>query len=459
MSSQNSIRLLTEGSVKKKILFYALPIFIGNLFQQLYNTADALIVGNFVGQSALAAVSSVSSLLNLFIGFFVGFASGASIIIAHEIGAAHHEETVEAVHTAFALGIVLSIILTVLGTALSPWMLQIMGTPSDVYPLAVQYTEIYFAGSSAAIMYNILVGILQAGGDSRHPLYYLIASSLTNIFADLLLIAVFHMGVKGAALATVGSEVLSAVLCLIRLLKENSDIALHFSKIALHPSVLKQIIHYGIPTGLQGSIIDISNVMIQSYINSFGTSAAAGIGAYTKIEGFMFLPVTAFSLALTTFISQNEGAERKDRVQDGVRFGINTCCLIVELIGVILFFTAPYLISAFNNDPDVIYYGTMRARTCAFFYCFLAFSHIVSAICRGEGKPVMPMAVMMVCWCFIRVAVLLTIGRVIHDIRLANWLYPITWSLSTVIFARWLRQMNLYTLKRKRPTHEENIRH
>lgn len=446
MSRQNSIRLLTEGSVRKKILFYAMPIFIGNLFQQLYNTADALIVGNFVGQSALAAVSSVSSLLNLFIGFFVGFASGASIIIAHNIGAGRHEETVKAVHTAFALGIVLSVILTVLGTALSPWMLTIMGTPHDVYPLAIQYTRIYFAGSSALILYNVLVGILQAGGDSHHPLYYLIASSLTNIFADLLLIAVFHMGVKGAAIATVGSEALSAILCLIRLLRENSDIALHFSRLAIHPDVLKQIVHYGIPTGLQGSIIDVSNVMIQSYINSFGTSAAAGIGAYTKIEGFMFLPVTAFSLALTTFISQNEGAGEKERVRQGVRFGINTCCGMVELIGAMLFFMAPALIRAFNSDPDVVYYGAMRARTCAFFYGFLAFSHIVSAICRGEGKPVMPMAVMMICWCAIRVAVLLTVGQAVHDIRLANWLYPITWFISTVIFAIWLKRMNLYTL-------------
>jgi putative MATE family efflux protein len=449
MRGQNSIQLLTEGSVRQRLLKYAAPIFIGNLFQQLYNTADSLIVGNFVGQSALAAVSSVSSLLNLFIGFFMGFSAGATVIIAHAIGADDREKTVKAVHTAFALGLILSVILTVLGVYLSPWMLTVMGTPEDVYPLAVLYTRIYFGGSAALVMYNMLVGILQAGGDSRHPLYYLIASSCVNIVFDLLLVSVFHMGVAGAAIATVCSEALSMVLCLIRLLKDDSAIGLHLKQTALTPPLLKQILRFGIPTGLQSSIIDISNVMIQSYINSFGTAAAAGIGAYTKVEGFMFLPVTAFSIALTTFISQNEGAGRKDRVRESVRFGINTCVLMVETIGLIIFLFAPSLVRMFNSDPEVIHYGVMRARTCAFFYALLAFSHIVSAICRGEQEPVMPMAVMLICWCAVRVIILMTVGQVVHDIRLANWLYPFTWSISTVVFSIWLKKRNLYSFRKE----------
>ena len=419
---QNSIRLLTEGKVWKVMLVYAAPIFIGNLFQQLYNTADSLIVGNFVGQDALAAVSSVGSLLFLFIGFFNGFATGASVVIAREIGARHRQNTVEAVHTTFLLGILLGLAMTFIGAGISPTVLRWMGTPDEVYPLAVTYTRIYFEGSLALVMYNMLVGILRAGGDSRHPLYYLIVSSLVNIVMDIVLIVVFHMGVAGAAAATVGSEFLSMILCGIRLFRDDSELGLRWSDMKLTPSVLKEIAVFGIPTGLQGCVIDLANIMIQSYINSFGSAAAAGIGAYAKIEGFMFLPVTAFSMALTTFISQNKGAGKEDRVRESIRFGINASTIMVETIGVIIFFFAPQFIAAFNRSPDVIAYGVSRARTCAFFYCLLSFSHVVSAICRGEGKPVMPMAVMLVCWCAVRVITLMTLGQVIHDIRLANWL-------------------------------------
>ena len=449
MQEQKSIQLLTSGSVKKCLLKYAAPLFLGNLFQQFYNTADAFIVGNFSGRNALAAVSSVSSLLNLFIGFFLGFAAGTTVVIAHAIGAGRHEEAAKGVHTAFCLGLLLSVLLSVPGVALSPLLLRLMDTPDAVYPLAVAYTRIYFAGSGCVIMYNILVGILEAGGDSRHPLYYLMISSCTNIVLDLVLVAGLRMGVRGAALATVASEALSMILCLVRLRREKSELGLHLKQMRLTPYLLKKILLFGIPTGLQSSIIDISNVMIQSYINSFGTAAAAGIGAYTKVEGFMFLPVTSFSLALTTFVSQNEGAGKKERVREGVRFGINTCVLMVEAIGILIAVFAPELIALFNDDPDVIAYGVSRARTVALFYCLLAFSHVVSAVCRGEQQPIMPMAVMMVCWCAVRVIILLTIGRQIHDIRLANWLYPLTWSLSSIVFAIWLKRHDLYTLRRK----------
>lgn len=431
---------MTEGSVAGVILAYAAPLFIGNLFQQLYNTADSLIVGNFVGQNALAAVTSVGPLTYLMIGFFMGFSTGGGVIIARAVGAGREEKAQRAVHTLAALGIVLSVFMTLFGVFCTPALLRWMGTPAEVLPLSVTYLRIYFGGSTALVMYNILVGILNAGGDSRHPLYYLIASSLINIVGDIFLITVFDMGVAGAAIATVASECLSALLCLQRLLREKSMISLHPQKIRFHAEELGEIVRFGIPTAMQNCVIDFANILIQSYYNSFGAAIVAGIGAYSKIEGFVFLPVTAFSMAMTTFISQNLGAGKEDRVRSGMRFGLITCALVIETIGVIFFLFAPVFIAAFNRSPDVIATGVSRARTCSLFYCFLGFSHVVSAILRGEGRPVMPMAVMLICWCAVRVITLMTVGQVIHNIALANWLYPITWSLSTIVFAWDLRR-------------------
>lgn len=440
----SSVTLMTEGNIKKIILSYALPIFIGNLFQQLYNTADALMVGNFVGETALAAVTSVGSLTYLLVGFFTGFSTGASVIIAREIGARRKENAHKAIHTAIALGIVLSIIMTLIGVCMTPTFLRWMGSPDDVYPLSCDYLKIYFYGSTFLIMYNIFVGILQAGGDAKHPLYYLITSSCINVVLDYILITHFNLGVKGAAIATIFSEFISMLLCLIRLIKDESVLHIVFKDIKFDKAYLMEIIKFGLPTGLQACVIDIANIMIQSYINSFGSATIAGIGAYSKAEGFVFLPVTAFSLALTTFISQNRGAEKYDRANKGARFGLVTALLVIEAIGVIMFIFAPTIISAFNKDPKVIEIGAQRARCNALFYCLLGYSHVTSAIMRGHGKPVMPVVVMLVCWCAVRVSVLLTLGQVIHDIRLANWLYPITWSISSIVYTVVLFKMHIF---------------
>ena len=445
MEKTNSITLMTSGNLKKQILAYTFPILIGYLFQQFYNTADALIVGNFLGENALAAVTGVGSLTFLFIGFFNGFATGAQVIVAREVGANNAERTKKVVHTTTALGIVLSIIMTVTGVLFSKTLLEWMGTPESVLPLSNAYLRIYFLGSCAIVMYNMLVGILRAGGDAKHPLYYLVASSLINIILDIIFITVFKMGVEGAAIATVASEFLSMILCTYQLVKEDSMIHLSFKDIRFHKEELKEILAYGFPTGLQGCVIDIANVLIQSYINSFGAYAIAGLGAYSKVEGFMFLPVTSFSMALTTFISQNVGARKMERTRKGILFGLATSLTIIELIGVIIYFFSPVFISAFNNNPKVVTYGVQRAKTCALFYCLVGFSHVVSAIMRGEGKPVVPVVVMLVCWCAVRVTVLLTIGQTIHDIRLANYLYPITWTLSTIVYLIYLRNFHIFT--------------
>ncbi len=433
-SVQQKNAVMTEGSITKKIIFFAIPIFIGQLFQQLYNTVDSLIVGNLISSSALAAVSATGTLTFLVIGFFFGFSQGAGIIIAREIGAGNAERTSKAVHTAVAMGLFFSAVITTLGVGFSPFMLRLMGTPEEVLPEAVLYLRVYFMGCTGLIMYNTFVGILQASGDSRHPLMYLVISSMLNVVLDTVFIAVFKMGVDGAALATIISQFTSMFLSLRRLIKYDTIIKISLRKIRFDMPSLRGIVRFGFPTALQGSIIDISNILIQSYVNSFGKDAMAGVGAYSKLEGFAFLPVISFSMAMSTFISQNLGAGKKDRIKKGMRFGLLCTVLSIEAIGVIVFFLSPLLIKAFNSDAEVIYYGVARAKVASLFYCLLGFSNVTAAVMRGLGKPMAPMITMLVCWCAVRVAVFMTVGQIYHEFLLTCWIYPATWALSSLVY-------------------------
>ncbi len=435
MSKAFTGTVMTEGNLRRQIIFFALPVFIGNLFQQMYNTVDSLIVGNFLGQEALAAVTSTGSLTFLLVGFFVGFSNGASVIVARQIGSRKEYMVERAVHTAMALGLLCGVLMTLLGVLGSPLLLQLMQTPKDVLPDAQAYLTVYFAGSLFLVMYNMMVGILQAAGDSRHPLYYLIFSSLLNIGLDTLFIAGFGMGVDGAALATILSEAVSMTLCLIRLLRVQDIYRVRLRRIRFDMECLRKILYQGLPTALQMTVIDLGNILIQTYINSFGSLAMAGIGAYCKVEGFCFLPVTSFSVAVTTFVSQNYGAGQHERIRKGIVFSIVCTLVLIELIGIVLYRFAPQLVGAFNADTRVIQYGAGRAYVCCPFFFLLGFSHVSSAVMRGLGKPVIPTIVMMICWCAVRVTCVLTIGQRIHTIQLTYWLYPITWLLSSIWFA------------------------
>ena len=446
----SSLNLMTEGSVWKKIVFFAIPVFIGNLFQQLYNTADSLIVGNFLGSNALAAVSSAGNLIFLLIGFFSGLALGAGVVIARYIGAKDHVNVEIAVHTTVALGLVASVIMTAVGVGLAPAILRLMDTPAEVLPASVTYFRIYFMGAAGFVMYNTFVGILQAAGDSKHPLYYLIISSVINIVLDLLLIAGFHMGVGAAAFATAVSQLVSALLCMIRLMKSKEDYRLVLRRIRFHGPTLGRIIRFGLPSGFQNSIIGFANVVVQSYINYFGEMAMAGAGAYSKIEGFAFLPITSFTMALTTFVGQNLGAGDYERTRKGARFGTICSLILAELIGVAIYITAPQLIAAFDRTPQVIAYGTDRARACALFYCLLAFSHAMASILRGAGKAMVPMLIMLAFWCIVRVSILAISGMLFRTIATVNWVYPITWSLSSVAFLIYYRHFSFEQSEQKK---------
>lgn len=426
--------LLTEGPIWRKILTFAIPLFLGNLFQQLYNTVDSIVVGNFVGSDALAAVGSSSSLIFLMVGFFNGIAMGAGVVIARYYGARDIERVQKSIHTMIAFGLIASVLLTIIGVILTPWILRLMGTPESVMPNSVLYFRTYFAGVSAVIMYNIASGIFQAVGDSRHPLYYLIISSITNVVLDLLLVGVFHMSVAGAALATVISQILSAVLAFYKLAHSDPEYRVHWKEIRLDPIILKQVISYGLPSGVQNSIISLANVVVQSNINAFGAAAVAGCGAYSKLEGFAFLPVTSFALSLTTFIGQNLGAKEYERAKKGSLFGILLGPLLAELFGILFVAMAPTLIGLFNEQPDVVAYGVLMARTIAPFYFLMATSHCVAGVLRGAGKAKVPMFVMLICWCVIRVSYITIAVRFIPQIQTVMYAYPITWTLSFIVF-------------------------
>ena len=425
---------MTTGNVKRVIITFAVPVFISQLFQQLYNTVDSLIVGNILGKHALAAVSSSSSLLQLLISLVMGVSMGAGVVISRHFGANDEKGVSDAIHTAVGFAAIAGLVMTVVGVLLSPVLLEWMGTDPEVMPNSIAYFRNYFLGSCAMTLYNIFMGIMNALGDSRRPLYYLLFSSALNVLLDLLFVGVFRWGVGSAATATAISQAASAVLCYLHLRKPGTIYQLQIRRIHLIPHELHEIVRVGLPTGIQNSVTAIANVLVQSNINSFGPDAMAACGSYSKLQGFAFLPITAFAMALTTFTSQNLGAKQYKRAREGARFGLIGAVVLAEAIGVVLTVFAPALISLFNSDPEVVRIGVSQARIESLFFCLLAFSHAVSGICRGAGKATVPMTVMLSVWCLLRIAYITVAMSLCHDIRLLFCAYPLTWFISSVIF-------------------------
>lgn len=426
--------LMTEGSIYKQIIKFSFPILCGNIFQQLYNMVDSLVIGNFVGKESLAAVSSTSSLIFLLVGLFTGIFSGAGVVISKYFGAGDTKNIQASIHTSVAFGIISGVVMTIIGTLLAPQILKLMGTPEIVFDKAIIYVRIYFLGIITVVLYNTASGIFQAVGNSKSPLYYLITSSIVNVVLDLLFVVVFKMGIAGAAIATVIAQGVSVCLAFYNLSHTADVHRVNFKKIKIHKDMLKEILSMGIPSGVQNSVIALANVVVQSNINSFGATAVAGCGSYSKIEGFAFIPITSFALSMTTFIGQNLGSKKYERAKKGTYFGIATSTILAEIIGIIFFLAAPTLIALFNSDPQVIEYGTLQARTIAPFFFLLAFSHCVAGILRGAGKSTVPMLVMLSCWCIIRVLYITIATHLIPKIYVIFWAYPLTWSLSSIIF-------------------------
>lgn len=432
---------LTEGPIWKQIIMFTIPLLLGNIFQQMYNAADSIIVGNFLGSSALAAVGSSSSVINLLVSAFMGISVGAGVVISKYYGGKDEQGVERSVHTMVTFGIIGSIVLTLLGIFLSPLILEWMGTPESVMENSVLYFRIFFAGIASTVMYNIGSGIFRAIGDSKRPLYYLIVSTMINVALDLLFIGVFHWGIAGAAIATVIAQTVSCVLTYYKLITEPSVYQLHLKKLKIHRFELKQIIKIGLPGGLQNSIVSLSNVIVQSNINSFGELAIAGCGAYWKIDGFALLPASSFALAVTTFVSQNIGARKLDRVKKGARFSLLAGMITAEVIGVLIFLFAPYLIALFNQDPQVISYGSEMARNIVPAYFLVALSHGIAGVLRGAGRSVVPMITMICFWCILRVIYMTVALRFVNDIHIVYWAYPITWTCSAIVLLFYLKKV------------------
>lgn len=431
---ENTIKkgLMTEGVIWKELLFFSIPLLLGNLFQQLYNTVDSIIVGNFCGKNALAAVGSSNPIINLLVSFFMGLSIGAGVIISRYFGARDQAKLHDAVHTSIALTLAAGLFMTIFGYLASPLVLELVGTPAKVMDNSVLYLQVYFLGILGVMLYNMGSGILRAIGDSKNPLYFLIISSLTNIVLDLLFVVTFDMGIAGAAWATLISQCLSAVLTMILLVRSKAEYRVILKDIKMKKDMLISIIRIGLPSGIQNAIVSFSNVIVQKNINSFGASAMAGCGSYTKIDGFAILPVMSFSMAMTTFVGQNMGAKKYDRVKQGAKTGMIMSCTVTAAIALILFLFAPNILRIFSADKKVLYYGILMMRTVVPGYLFLAISHALSGVIRGAGLTTVPMIVMVCCWCFLRMAWILSMMPIFHDIRVVFWGYTLTWLASAI---------------------------
>lgn len=415
------------------MLTFAIPLFMGQLLQQLYNVVDAWVVGNFADNDSFAAVSSAGSMTFLVVGFFGGISVGGGVVISKYFGARDTEGVVQSIHTNFLFGVIASILSTVAGLLLTPHILNWMGTPETVLPKSLSYFSIYFAGVSTVILYNICMAIMRALGDSLHPLYYLILSSIINVVLDLLFVAGFGWGVSGAAIATVIAQGVSVILCVIRMCRVTDYTRLDFRKLRFYPGILKEVLTQGLPTGIQNSVISIGNLTVQASINSFGPFAMAGVGAYSKLEGFVFLPITSMSMSLPTFISQNLGASEYQRAKKGAAFGILFGVLTAELLGVVIYFFAAPLLKIFVDTPQSVEYGIIHMKTTSLFFCLLALSHCAAGVLRGCGKAIIPMIAMLSFWCGVRVVYVTCILKVIPEFRMISWAYPLTWSLSSIV--------------------------
>ncbi len=425
---------MTEGNPYRHILAFALPLFISQLFQQLYNTADSVIVGQFLGTDALAAVAASGNIIFLITSFFEGVAVGAGVLISRDFGRGEMGDVRKDIHNSLALSLIVGVLITLLGVLLTPALLRWINTDADVMPNAVEYFRFYFLGGLAIAMYNICRGIMMALGDSKRPLYYLVFSSCLNIMLDTLFVGVFGFGVWSAAVATVISQFLSVVLCLNYLCSGEGEIKVSFKEIRIDMPTISKILQYGIPSGVQNSVIGFANVIVQSQINVFGKIATATYGSYSKLEGFIFLPISSFNMATTTYVSQNLGAGKYERTKKGARFAILGAVIMAELLGFAFMAFSDQLFALFTDDAGVISLGAVEVGTIAPFYCMLAYSWAIASVCRGAGKAKVPMYIMLGIWCVVRISYILVVTNIFHDIQYIYWAYPLTWSLSSIIY-------------------------
>ena len=419
---------LLKGSIWKSILIFSLPLLVGNLFQQLYNTVDSYVVGNFVSSHALAAVGQSTSIINMLVGFFMGLSTGAGVVIAQYFGAKETKKMQDSIHTSLALTLVLCVLFTILGIALSKPILVMIGSPKEVLPLAVIYLQIYFAGVSFSLIYNMGAGILRALGDSKNPLIYLVVSSLVNIVLDFVFVIYFHLGVAGVGIATTLAQLVSAILVMHELMHTDKEYKVYISKIRFSKPILSRIISIGIPAALQNSIVSFSNVIVQSYISKFGSAAVAGYSTTTKLDGFLQLPIQSFSMAITTFVGQNYGAQNYKRVRKGLY-----TTLSVSYTHLTLPTNREVLVGLFSQDKDVIVAGVTMISVFAPGYIFLPLSHITAGALRGVGLSKVPMYSMILCFVILRQVYLFVATQFSSELITVFLGWPLTWIVNAAL--------------------------
>lgn len=424
---------MTSGSIAKHIIAFTVPLIFGNLFQQLYNTVDSLVVGNFVGREALAAVGSTASIINMLVLFFNGTSIGASVVISRYFGSHNDRKLRLAVGTTMAVTFLCSVLLTGVGIAVTPFMLRLMSTPDDVLPLASEYLRIYFSGISGLLIYNMGSGILRSVGDTKRPLWFLCFSSILNIILDLLFVIGFHMGVAGVAYATILSQFASAALVLFVLTKSEENYRLIWKEIRVETDILKQILRIGLPAGLQQALTAFSNAYVQSYINVFGSSCMAGWSCYSKIDQFVFLPMQSIGQASTTFMSQNLGAKNLKRAKKGTNVALALAFAITLASASVLWLFAPRLVTLFNQEEEVIQFGTLFIRMNVFMLVFCCPNQVVAGALRGAGDSKTPMFIMLISFVLFRQLYLYVATSILNTPAVVGFGYPVGWILCSVL--------------------------
>lgn len=425
---------ITEGVIWKQLLLFFFPILIGTFFQQLYNTVDTIIVGQFVGTEALAAVGTTGTVINLLVGFFVGVASGATVIISQYFGANDRENLSKSVHTSMALAVAGGIVIMVIGIVTARPTMLAMGVPDDIMDDAVLYMNVYYLGIIGNLIYNIGTGVLRAIGDSRMPLYVLIVCCLANVVLDLLFVVVFHWGVFGVAFATILSQLISAVLLMIRLMGTQETYRVELRKIRFHKDILKNVVRIGLPAGLQSVMYSFSNILIQASINSFGTTAIAAWAAIGKIDGFIWMVMNAFGIAVTTFAGQNFGARQYDRMKRCTRVGLGMCLGTIIALSALLFIFRYQLLMFFTGDAEVVNIGAQFCLVLAPSYFTFVFIEILSGAIRGAGEALQPMLITCIGVCGLRVVWILIMVPYWHTMQMVAMNYPVSWVITAVIF-------------------------
>ena len=436
--------LMTQGNIWKLLITFSIPLIIGNLLQQMYNTADSIIVGNFVGSNGLAAVGSGTALINLIIAFAQGASVGAGVVVSQYIGADKKDKIKISVHTSICISIILGLILSLLGIFASPSLLIMIKTPKVVLKSSIHYLQLYCGGLIFNVIYNMATGILNAAGNSKKPLVYLAIASFTNIILDLLFIKMFKLGVMGAAIATDISQAISCILAIGYLLKVKSDYKLYIKDLKINKETAVKIIKIGLPTAIQNMVISFSNVLVQSSVNAYGATAMAGYAAYLKIDGFNILPVLSISMAVTTFTGQNVGANRLDRVKKGMYSSLIMVLVYTVFIGAVLLIFSHQVLGLFTHSAQVIMYGQLAMKYFCPYYFLLGILNVLAGTVRGAGKGIPPMIILLFSMCIFRILWIKIALPFYSSIDGVFILYPISWLVGAILmilytkFGKWL---------------------